>query len=141
MVDFVSKTKRLPWLVVVVASLLSVVFVGCGKSTPAGKVQGTVTLDDAPYADAAVMFLSLETGQAGSADIQSDGTFQIEAPIPIGSYTVYLAPKATEDMGEAPKPEIIDERVPDKYWNESSSDIKIEIVEGDNDVTVPLKSS
>ena len=140
MIDFVSKMKRLPWLVVVVASLLSVVFVGCSKSTPAGTVQGKVILNDAPYANAAVVFLSLETGQAGSADIQSDGTFRIETPLPVGTYTVYLAPKAGEDTEEEPKPEILDEAVPDKYWNESSSDIEIEISEGDNDVTVPLES-
>ncbi|MBC8873920.1 MAG: carboxypeptidase regulatory-like domain-containing protein [Planctomycetes bacterium] len=139
MIDFVSKMKGLPWLVVVAASLSSVVFVGCGKSTPEGTVQGKVTLDDAPYADATVVFLSLETGQAGSADIQSDGTFRVEAPLPVGTYVVYLAPKADEDMGEQPKPETIDQTVPDKYWDEGASDIKIEIHEGENDVPVPLK--
>jgi hypothetical protein len=141
MIDFVSKMKRLPRLAVVAASLLTVAFAGCSESTPVGTVQGKVMLNDAPYADAMVVFLCLETGQAGSADIQSDGTFRIENPLPVGTYTVYLAPKATEDTGEKPIPVALDRTVPAKYWNEASSDISIEVVEGENeDVTIPLKN-
>lgn len=139
MIDFASKIKRSPRLVVAAASLLSVVFVGCGSSNPAGTVQGKVTLNDAPYAGAAVVFLCLETGQAGSADIQSDGTFRIENPLPVGTYTVYLAPKTAEDTGEKPKPVAFDRTVPRKYWSEASSDILVEVAEGKNDdVTIRL---
>ncbi len=142
MIDFVSKAKRLPWLLVAVASLSSIVLVGCGGTpTPAGTVQGNVTLSGAPYTntETAVVFLSLETGQAGSADIQSDGTFQIETALPVGTYSVYLAPKVGEDTAEEPTPVTNDQAVPEKYWNEASSDISIEVVEGKNEgVTVQL---
>ena len=40
---------------------------------------------------------------------------------------------------EEPSEEKMDESLPEKYLNEASSDIKIDIVEGENDVTVPLK--
>ncbi len=142
MINFVSKIIRSPWALVAAASLLSVVLVGCGgTSTPEGTVQGKVTLNGAPYTntEVAVVFLSLDSGQAGSADIQSDGTFRIETPLPVGTYTVLLGPKVGEDTAEAPTPETNDQAVPEKYWNEASSDISIEVVEGKNeDVTIEL---
>ena len=122
------------------ACLVSALFVGCGETTSTGTVRGKVTLDDAPYADAAVVFMSADSGQAGSADIQADGTFSIETPLPVGSYVVFLAPKsaASEEGMDEPVEVSIDESVPEKYWNEATSDISIDVVEGDNDVTVPL---
>jgi hypothetical protein len=103
-----------------------------------GTVQGTVTLDGAPYADAAVIFLSMETGQGASGDIQSGGTFSLSDPLPVGTYTVYLAPKAVAETDQ-PSPVTMDRTVPEKYWNEAASDIKIDIQEGPNAVTVELK--
>jgi hypothetical protein len=119
--------------------LLSMIAVGCSKSAPTGTVKGKVTLDDEPYSNAAVMIVSMETGQGGTADIQSDGTFTLAEPIPVGSYTAYLAPKASENETQEAQAVTIDTSVPDKYWSEMS-DIKVDVAEGENDVTVPLKS-
>ncbi len=135
--------RRLPLLQMVLASLVTVLFVGCGETAgPTGTVKGKVTLDDAPYsADGSVVFMSRDTGQAGSANIQSDGAFSLTAPLPVGSYVVFIGPKsaAAEDGLEEPGEEKIDETLPEKYLNEVSTDIKIDIVEGENDVVVPLK--
>ena len=135
--------SKSPFLQVVLVSLVTVLFVGCGETAgPTGSVKGKVTLDDAPYSgDASVVFMSTVTGQAGTGDIQSDGTFTLGAPLPVGSYVVFIGPKsaASEDGVEEPSEEKMDESLPEKYLNEASSDIKIDIVEGDNDVTVPLK--
>jgi hypothetical protein len=133
--------RRLPLLQVVLACLVTVLFVGCGKTDPTGTVKGKVTLDDAPYTgDGSVVFMSTETGQAGAANIQSDGTFSLEAPLPVGSYAVFIGPKTSdsEDGMEEPSEEKIDKSLPAKYRGETSTDIKIDITEGDNDVTVPL---
>ena len=122
------------------ACLASALLVGCGETISTGTVRGKVTLDEAPYGDAAVVFMSRETGQAGSANIQADGTFQIETPLPVGSYVVFLAPKsaASEEESDQPVEEAIDKSVPEKYWNEATSDISLDVVEGQNDFTVPL---
>jgi hypothetical protein len=104
-------------------------------------VHGKVLLNDAPYSDASVVFTCLDTGRGGVAPIQADGTFRIATPLPIGTYKVYLEPKAIEDEGEQPTPVYMSDEIPAKYQNETSSDISIEVVEGDNDVTVPLKTS
>ena len=129
--------RRFPGWLLFVFCLAPALLAGCGSSKPVGSVKGTVTLNGQPYADAAVAFLSLETGQAASADIQPGGTFQLEKPLPTGSYTVYLAPKVGPQSDE-PKPVSIDKAVPDKYWSEASSDIKVDVKEGDNDVQVQL---
>ena len=138
MTKFVSSSPHLPRRLFVLLCLALFAFAGCGSSKPMGTVKGTVTLNGAPYADAAVIFLSLTTGQAASADIQAGGAFQLPTPLPTGTYTVYLAPKVAE-ASDQPKPVSIDRTVPDKYWNEAASDIKIEVKEGENDVKVELK--
>lgn len=144
---FSSKTKRLPSWAVFAVSLLGVVIIGCGKSASTGTVQGKVLLNGAPYSGASVVFISLETGQGGTAEIQSDGTFRIETPIPVGSYTVYLEPKA--GASEPADPSVagfestvseVDESVPAKYWSEATSGISVDVVEGKNDeVTIKLE--
>ena len=134
-----SKRKCLPWYALVVTGVLCLVCVGCGKSEPMGTVQGKVLLNDAPYSDAAVVFTSLDTGRGGVAQIEADGTFRIETPLPIGTYKVYLEPKFEEEETAQPKPVAINDEVPAKYWDEFSSDISIEVGEGENnDVTVQL---
>jgi hypothetical protein len=113
-------------------------FLGCGGAAGTGSVEGKVSLNGQPYTDAAVVLLSLETGQAGSADIQADGSFRLENRLPVGTYKVYLAPK-TETSTDEPVPVTVDQSVPSKYWNEASTDITVEIGEGDNQVEVPLQ--
>jgi hypothetical protein len=134
-----SNPARLACSLVMAAGLLALVIAGCKKSAPTGNVQGKVLLNDAPYADAAVVFLSPTTGQGGTADIQPGGTFRLEQPLPVGKYTVFLAPKSGGAAEEEPKPVSIDQAVPDKYWNEASSDISVDVNEGENDFTIPLK--
>jgi hypothetical protein len=96
-------------------------------------------LNGEPYTDAAVVFLDMSTGQGGTANIEGGGTFKITTPLPVGTYTVYLAPKLGADTGEA-QPVTIDQSVPEKYWNEASSDISIPVAEGANRVEVRLES-
>ncbi len=139
MSDVPSRKKSLTWCAIVVTGVLCLVCGGCGKSEPTGTVQGNVTWNDAPYADASVVFTSLDTGRGGVAPIQSDGTFRIETPLPVGTYKVYLEPKALEEEMGQPQPIAMGGEVPAKYWDEASSDISIEVKEGENDVTVPLK--
>jgi hypothetical protein len=138
MTNFVFALQRLPVPLLVLSCLVFAATAGCGSSKPMGTVKGTVTLDGTPYAEAAVIFLSLTTGQAASADIQAGGAFELPAPLPTGTYTVYLAPKAAGAADE-PKPVSIDQAIPDKYWNEAASDIKIDVKDGENDVKVELK--
>jgi hypothetical protein len=140
MTDSLSRIRRLPGLPMVLACLVTALLFGCGKTTPTGSVKGKVTLDGAPYTEGAVVFISPDSGQAGTADIQSDGSFTIQTPLPVGSYKVFIAPKSAgaEAGGDEPVEESLKEPVPDKYLTESTTDIVIDITEGDNDVTVAM---
>ncbi len=123
------------------AGLAVAVVAGCSPSVPMGTVSGTVTLNGQPYDDAAVMLLDLDSGQAAGADIQPGGSFKIADPLPVGTYKVYLAPPSqTEEEAEMAKPITIDTSVPDKYWNEASTDVTITVEEGENTAVVELKS-
>lgn len=132
--------KRFACRFAVVLGLLGLV-AGCGDSVgPTGTVQGTVSLGETPYTNAMVVLLNPQTGQSGSADIQADGAFTIPTPLPAGKYTVFLSPKApTETSDGQPQPLTTDNSVPDKYWNEGTSDISVEVTEGANTVAVQLK--
>lgn len=135
-------SDRLSRLVWVLPLLLPIgLFTGCSPSIPEGTVSGAVTLNGKPYSDSAVMLIDLDSGQAAGADIQSDGSFTIAEPIPLGTYKVYLAPKSLSDEEAAEaKPIKIDTSVPDKYWSEHSTDITVKVEEGENTATVELKS-
>ncbi len=133
-----SQRERSPWGAFALVCLVCLAWVGCAKTTPVGTVKGKVTLNDAPYGDAAVIFLSLETGKGGSSNINADGTFALKDPLPVGTYKVYLAPKVGE-ASDQPKPVSMDKAVPDKYWNEAATDISIKVAAGPNDVKVELR--
>lgn len=85
--------------------------------------------------------MCLDTGQAGSADIQPDGTFRLEKRLPVGAYVAFIGPKSSsaEEMGDQPVETTVDEAVPKKYRSETTTDITIDIVEGKNDVAVAMK--
>jgi hypothetical protein len=132
-------SELLVWRLVFPILLFLTVVIGCGKSVPTGTVRGKVTLDGQPYSNASVVLLGADTGQAGTADIQADGTFSMANPLPVGSYMAYLAPKASVGAAEEAAPVKIDTSVPEKYWSEMS-DIKVDVAEGENDVTIAMES-
>ena len=119
---------------------------GCSKSVPTGTVKGKVVFDGKPYTEAAVTFLNTKTGDGDSVNINPDGTFQFKDPLPVGTYIVYLSPKLEEPSGQGGGEEAAqgpismtqNKTVPEKYWSESSP-IRIEVKEGENNVTVEIK--
>jgi hypothetical protein len=136
--DKVSKSSRL----FLGLTLGLLVFTsGCAQGDPVGTVKGTASVKGKPYKNAAVMFVSIESGHGSGGDLQADGSFQLADPLPVGSYTVYFAPKsiAVEDATAAPVPIHMDKSVPEKYWNESSSDIKVDVKAGENIVPIEVK--
>jgi len=120
---------------------VAVIVPGCtrGKTKPKGSVEGKVVFNGQPYTEASVVFLNQETGQGGSANIQADGSFRLPEKVEIGNYIVYLAPKMEENPAAEPKPVYIDKTVPEKYWNEATSDIRVEVKTGSNQFTIELK--
>ncbi len=114
---------------------------GCTPANPIGTVKGTASVKGKPYKDAAIMFVSLEKGLGSGGDLQTDGSFSLTEPLPVGSYIVYFAPKSltAEDASAAPVPMHVDKSVPSKYWSESTSDIKVDVKEGANVFPIEVK--
>lgn len=125
----------LPTVVVVLLGMLA----GCTKSEPMGMVQGKVTLNGQPFSNARLNFISSTTGMASAADIESDGSFKVATPMKAGTYTVFLAPKSEADPDHPTAGTGPDPKVPQAYWNQSSSPIKVEIKAGPNDIPIDLK--
>ncbi len=124
-------------------SLLGLLLItaGCSKGNPTGTVSGTVTVKGKAYTDASVMFVSLTTGHGAGGDIDGSGKYKLSDPIPVGQYTAYFAPKSIPpDQGTAaPVPVHMDKAVAQKYWSESSSDLKFDVKEGPNDIAIEIK--
>lgn len=119
--------------------VLAALLAGCTKSEPMGTVQGKVLLGGQPFSNARLNFISKATGVATAADIESDGSFKVATPLKAGTYTVFLAPKTVADpdhpnAGTGPDP-----NVPQAYWNEATSPIKVEVKAGPNDIPIELK--
>ena len=125
-----------------VASLALLLLSGCGGGEPMGTVSGTVTLDGAPVTAGQIGFISA-SGYSAVADIGSDGSFTLVENLPVDSYTVTVNPPAlTEAPGEEGDTATLEKTaVPDGYFDETTSDLKQEITEGPNTVTIELKAS
>ncbi len=119
--------------------VLLAVLAGCTKSEPTGTVQGKVTLAGQPFSNARLNFISKTTGMASAADIEPDGSFKLATPLKAGPYTVFLAPKTVADPDHPTAGTGPDPNVPQAYWNESTSPLKVEIKAGPNEIPIDLK--
>ncbi|MEW4531311.1 carboxypeptidase regulatory-like domain-containing protein [Maioricimonas sp. JC845] len=108
---------------------------GCGEPPiPKGTVRGTVEVGGKTYSNPNdVVLLSTATGQGATAPIQPDGTFAITKGIPTGTYVAFFAPRADPNATSA-VPVTIDTTIPDKYWNEATSDLEVNVEAGENQV-------
>jgi hypothetical protein len=72
-----SDSRR--WLVLAPALVTSLLFVGCGPGTPAGKVKltGNVTCDGKPLNGGYINFAAKQGTANGSAGISADGAFTV----------------------------------------------------------------
>ena len=86
-------------------------------------ISGTVTLKGKPVKGGTVMLMSLEDGSSGQAPLDNSGKFEMAEPVPPGEYTVFFAGA----------------RVPEIYLSETSSDHKVTVTEGTNDLKIDLQ--
>ena len=122
-------------------ALTALPFLGCTKTTPTGTVKGTVQVKGKPYTEAAVMIVSLATGHGGTAEIDAQGNYELKTPVPTGEYSVYFAPKEIPAAAAtaAPLPMVQDKKIPDKYWDEAGTDLKVTIKEGVTEFPIDIK--
>jgi len=122
--------------------LLVALAVGCGESgPPLGTVQGTVTLDGQPLAEAELMFMS-DVGGASLGMTDAEGRYSLwyaggSQGAVVGSHVVTITTAITESDGEGNETTRL-ERVPAKYNVETT--LTADVQEGDNTFDFHLQS-
>ncbi|QDV49847.1 carboxypeptidase-like regulatory domain-containing protein [Gimesia fumaroli] len=137
-------------LLILTAFLLSTS--GCGSSEPSGTVIGLISANHAPVPGGVrICLMSPQTGYAIATSITENGTFQFGKSIPVGGYVVFVS----EEFGneEPPDGDFIPRQsgkknlvglkklIPAKYWNEITSNLKIDVQEGKNDVNIEIPAA
>lgn len=117
-------------------------FAGCGeKPVPHGDVGGMVTLDGEPVASGSISFISAD-GKAAASELDADGRYSMRKVL-TGDYKVLVLPPPlpppgkpgtvkTKGMAEFPGH-------PKKYRSDLTTDLKAEVLEGQNEFDFDLK--
>lgn len=104
---------------------------GCaGNDKPEVKLSGKVTTLEGPMETGVVNFYSKETAQAISGKV-TNGTYEAASQVPEGTYVVFFTPPLPADP-QPGKPAVVVKLkgVPEKYQNESTSPLTVDIVAG-----------
>lgn len=131
---------RIECALAVVAVALLVFACGCGAKLPT--VEGTVTLDDAPLADARIVFEAPDKATA-FAKTDAAGRYSVmtgsQEGMAAGTYKVAISAYETRSGGtESPIPVL---KTPKKYNASATSGLAIEVAAGRNtDVNFQLQS-
>ena len=103
---------------------------GCGSAKQqeaaeaTAQASGSVAVNGKAVRDGTVGFYSLGSGASGQASVDKAGKFQLQSPLAPGEYTVYLSGASN---------------VPEKFQSETSSDYRVTLKEGANELTIDLK--
>ncbi|WP_437222279.1 hypothetical protein SH661x_002709 [Planctomicrobium sp. SH661] len=123
-----------------VTALFAVTLVlGCGRSTPVektGTVSGSIRFGDQPMDNVAVIFENPTEGVSGSAVVK-DGTFQIRNPLIVGDYVVTVQPVRPPPGAAAPS--AAPTKVPQHYQDAAVTNLRAQVLEGENTVDLVLK--
>ncbi|WP_437192743.1 carboxypeptidase-like regulatory domain-containing protein [Planctomicrobium sp. SH527] len=122
------------------ASLLLVVSVGCSKSgEPMGTVQGTVTVaGQAPAERLRIAFYDSMTGKGGTGRTEPDGQFQVERPLPVGTYKV-IVDRLMLNESDPAEGSLASLKIDNAYANDVSTPLSLEVEEGKNKYEITLQ--
>jgi hypothetical protein len=131
-----------------VAALVLGIFVGLsgcgGDGTPVGEVSGKVTFQSNPVGEGRVTFQNTtKTGAADEALLNSNGTYALTKPLPVGEYKVMVTPLIVRQQVDGKGPVVGEEKpapnIPQKYRTIGSTDLKATVKEGKNDLDFDMK--
>lgn len=139
----ICSTRRQWNIALTIVAALGLV-VGCGGSElSTGTVSGTVTHDDGPLTGAYVNFFNSEHGTGGGAPIGANGEFAFDQPLRVGEYIVTIVPPSAPPplpAGDGQSAAAIDPpEIPDKYRSEATSDLRVQVEEGENSFDLALQ--
>tara|TARA_R110002111_G_scaffold262872_1_gene342338 strand:+ start:58022 stop:58462 length:441 start_codon:yes stop_codon:yes gene_type:complete len=115
---------------------------GCGSETePTGSVTGNITYQGNPLTEGLVNIYSAGRSVVGTAEIDTEGHFEFAKPIATGDYQVYISPPpppAPPEPGQPPLKIKPPQKIPQKYRAANTTDLKITITAGANELSLPL---
>lgn len=123
--------------------LLGVLLTGCQPKEElpiTGLVSGNVTFNGKPVAAGVISFENKQDGVGATAKI-ADGKFTFDGGVSAGHYQVTVSPPQAEPppLNAPPQAPQQYNDIPAKYRSSSTSDLTVDIVEGENKVDFALK--
>jgi hypothetical protein len=113
---------------------------GCSRGGPDCYLEGAVTFRGKPVTNLVIRFFDPAIGDGGSARLTDKGTFRVPGPVHRGTYLVMF------DLPPAPPPLETPEKVPPRHYplpqkfrQENTTDLKIEVASGKNQLQLELK--
>src|SRR5262249_4018832 len=101
-----------------------------------------VTFQDKPVKGGQVVFFDPNLGIGASAILTDDGEYRIAGPVRPGNYIVTIAEMPAPPplpRGDKPPPRVPPPSVPKKYFDEKTTDLKVDVVPGINRFELDLK--
>jgi hypothetical protein len=124
--------------------LLFALLCGCSGSNrdkeKTGTVSGTITLDGKPFSDGVINFYDAKQGTAAKGVLQDGGRFTLDAPLPVGTYSVTVLPPEMPAPQIGAKPKAAAVNIPEKYRTNQKSDLTAEVKEGENSFKFEMNS-
>jgi len=133
---------RRQWLQLGLSVCLISLLAGCGgaqaESKPMGTVTGSMTLKGKPLNNCRANFISEQVGAGAGGDLQPDGSFTLDGPIPAGHYKIFITMPEIFTPAQAQSKTGLSS-VPKKYHSQSTTDLNTDIKEGVNNVRFDVK--
>ena len=131
---------------ILVLVLTVTVLAGCKQLEPIGRIRGRVTFQGKPVTEGLVVFSNTQKGVFMTAAIDKDRNYVVTSAagpgIPLGQYQVTVTPPIDEPkLGPNFEPPPIKSfpNIPGRYRDVKTSDLSLEVKEGDNLFNVQMK--
>ncbi len=119
---------------------------GCGSSASdkeTGTVSGTVVSDGKPVTEGLVSFSIAAKGVGALADLDANGAFKFESPLPVGEYVVTISPPRPDPNLGPKEMTPIDPKdypnIPKKYHSDKTSGLTAKVVTGENKIELNME--
>jgi hypothetical protein len=125
------------WIGSVTLAVVLTLAAGCSSENPIGTVAGKISFNGKPVVAGNVNFRSAK-GVGAQAEIE-DGTYRVDGSLPVGEYSVFVNPPLPEPQPPGkPAAAPMAFEVPQKFQDAGTSDLKVTVKGGKNDIPVDI---
>jgi hypothetical protein len=116
---------------------------GCGSDgPPMGTVAGKLMIGGAaPKEPIRVTFVNNSIGQGAGATVGADGSYSLEAPLPLAEYTAFVSKILGDTGGPVSTAKELLMTVPKEFRSEETSPLKFQVKEGVNEYNIEIPAA